>query len=911
MTARSARHRCGVRADGAFGRSLVLARSRAAQSFATPVRVTTLSPAGPRLDVIVDRGSRTMHVLEGMNALVVGVANDRSIAWGCARAFHRAGARVALTYLNDKARPHVAPLAEALDAPLLLPLDVTSAAQTDEVFAAVGRTIGRLDIVLHSIAFCPKEDLHARVVDVSREGFLQAMDVSVHSFVRLVRGAEPLMTNGGTCMTVTFYGSTRVVDRYNVMGPVKAALVATGAPLWAGEVGENPMRYNAGVIGGTWLPMLLSDLGGGVFDGAHLVMNFELLNPGRTMFRKYADLFRDVDNAEATFLEFEKWWGGFFLMTEPEIRWIVEQLFVGNRLVKNEARIEPGRPIDLKAIKAPIIVFASHGDNITPPQQALNWIAETYADVAEIKIRGQRIVYMVHDKVGHLGIFVSSQIANREHTEVASTLKTIESLAPGLYEMVIEDDAGEGAAHRFTVGFTERTLDDLRRIDDGHADERPFAAVARTSEIQAQVYDALVRPLVRGAITDSIAEFGRAAHPLRLQRALVSSRNPLLGPIEMLAERTRAARAPASRDNPFLKAEALWVDAVEQSLDFWRDSRDMMTELAFHATWGTPWARAFGRSHDARRTLESIGELAGLPEVTAAIFNIDRGGFVEAVVRMLVLLADARGTVRRDRLERASYVLTKDEPFASLTAERRAMIIHEQTLIATYEPERAIDTLPLLPKTKQERELAARVVRYIPGAITDMTPHTLSTLQRFHAVLDLPLVTDDVVVDPLAPADAGNGVARVRALVEVPGTMRDSSGRRAPAANGDDMLERHAAYGAIVEAAASVDGEDDGEDDRDVSAPIGGVATTAPAASRPVRGQRTANARAGRAAKVTREEPAARITRREPAPQATRGAAVVRKAPAEPGKRKESAPQARAARSGRGGGTGARAGGRA
>ena len=143
------------------------------------------------------------------------------------------------------------------------------------------------------------------------------------------------------------------------------------------------------------------------------MQNFEQMNPSCTLFRKYTDLFRDIDKGDETFLEFEKWWGGFFLMTEPEIKWIVEQLVVGNRLVKNEARIEPGRPIDLKAIRAPIIVFASHGDNITPPQQALNWVAETYTDVNEIRIRGQRIVYMVHESIGHLGIFVSGSVARR------------------------------------------------------------------------------------------------------------------------------------------------------------------------------------------------------------------------------------------------------------------------------------------------------------------------------------------------------------------------------------------------------------------------------------------------------------------------------------------------------------------
>ncbi len=545
----------------------------------------------------------------------------------------------------------------------------------------------------------------------------------------------------------------------DITGPV----VINGAPVapWAGIVGENTMRYNAGVLGGAWIPMLLSDIGGGLFDGAHLVQNFELLNPSRTMFRKYADLFRDVDHAGKTFLDFETWWGGFFLLTEPEIRWIVEQLFIGNRLVKNEARIEPGRPVDIKAIRAPIIVFASHGDNITPPQQALNWIAETYADVNEIRIRGQRIVYMVHEKVGHLGIFVSSKIANKEHSEVASTLKTIEALAPGLYEMQIEDVVERDGRTHFTVGFVERRLEDIRALDDGTEDERPFAAVARASEVQAQIYDAAVRPVVRAAVSGTTAEISRALHPQRLGRAVMSSRNPVMGQVAQAAETVRAARSPAAADNPFLAAEALWVQMAEQAIDVWRDSHDMAFELAFHALWGNPFARAFGRTHEARRTLKSADELRGLPEVAAALYNIDRGGFEEAVIRMLILLADNRGSVRRDRLERSSRVLTRAEPFRSLGAERRAMIIHEQTLIATYEPERAIATLPRLLPGEDERRLACETVQYVPGAIDEMSPRTLDLLQRFRAVLGQPPLTGDIAADPLraglpTPEDGGD-----------------------------------------------------------------------------------------------------------------------------------------------------------
>lgn len=566
----------------------------------------------------------------------------------------------------------------------------------------------------------------------------------------------------------------------DLTGPI----VINGAPVapWAGKVGESPMRYNAGVLGGTWIPMFLSDLGGGIFDGAHLVQNFELLNPARTLFRKYTDLFRDIDKGDEAFLEFEKWWGGFFLMTEAEIKWIVEQLFVGNRLVKNEARIEPGRPVDLKAIRAPIIVFASHGDNITPPQQALNWVAETYADVNEIRIRGQRIVYMVHEQVGHLGIFVSSQIAKKEHTEVASTLKTIEALAPGLYEMTIEDVTEKDGHTHFTVGFAERTLDDIRALGDGLDDQRPFAAVARAAEVQAQLYDAIVRPVVRSLVTESGAEMSRALHPMRLTRALASSSNPAMQPVEGLAAKVKAERRKAAAGNPFLAAEAFWVQGTETMIDFLRDSRDMGYELYFHSIWGSPWGRAFGRTHEARRTLKNQNELRGLPEVATALMTVELGGFCEAVIRMLVLMAENRRQVRRDRLERSAHVLTRDEPFRSLGAERRAMIIHQQTLIATFEPERAIETLPLLLGDRNERELAMQAVQYIAGDTEEMLPTTVVLLQRFREILGLDPLIGNVSRDPLsAPAEVPPTLEPAAMLETVPpaagGTVKPRRGK--------------------------------------------------------------------------------------------------------------------------------------
>ena len=186
----------------------------------------------------------SLALLKGKKALVTGIANDQSIAWGCAKAFHGFGADVAVTYLNDKSKPYVEPLAKKIGAPIFMPLDLQREGQLEAVFEEIKTKWGKLDLCLHSIAFAPKEDLQGRVVDCSKKGFLLAMEVSCWSFIRMSKLAEPLMKDGGTIYTMTYYGSQMVVEHYNMMGPVKAALESATRYL-AAELGPKGIRVHA------------------------------------------------------------------------------------------------------------------------------------------------------------------------------------------------------------------------------------------------------------------------------------------------------------------------------------------------------------------------------------------------------------------------------------------------------------------------------------------------------------------------------------------------------------------------------------------------------------------------------------------------------------------------------------------
>ncbi|MGE5608063.1 MAG: DUF3141 domain-containing protein, partial [Bacillota bacterium] len=390
----------------------------------------------------------------------------------------------------------------------------------------------------------------------------------------------------------------------DIMGPV----ILTGAPLsyWSGASGQNPMRYSGGMLGGKWLESMTCDLGNGLFDGAHLVSNFENLDPANTFWKKYYNLYSKIDTEPPRFLGFETWWGGYFLMNREEIDAIVSELFIGNKLARQQIMTPQGTPLDLRNIRSPIVVFASWGDNITPPQQALNWIEDVYGDEQGIIANDQVIVYLLHEDVGHLGIFVSGRVATKEHSELIGTLEMMDSLPAGLYEMIIERKGASAKRAdlepgQYLVRFEARKMDDIRALDDTRKEEESFQTVDAVSQLNDRLYKTFVSPWVQAMTTPQSAELLRRLHPLRLQHTCFSCRNPAMVALPPLAEWVRQTRRPVAAGNPFLAMEKMASAAIVAAWDTFRDVRDTWSEGIFQLAYGPtglgaifppkPWTR--------------------------------------------------------------------------------------------------------------------------------------------------------------------------------------------------------------------------------------------------------------------------------------------------------------------------------
>ncbi|HEX6011032.1 MAG TPA: DUF3141 domain-containing protein, partial [Geminicoccaceae bacterium] len=489
-----------------------------------------------------------------------------------------------------------------------------------------------------------------------------------------------------------------------LMGPILLA----GAPLsyWAGEGTQNPMRYTGGLLGGSWLTALAGDLGAGIFDGAHLVQNFESMNPSNTLWTKQHHLHANIDTEGPRYLAFERWWGGHVLLNAEEMQWIVDNLFVGNRLATAELVTGDGVRLDFRDIASPIVCFCSEGDDITPPQQALGWILDLYGSVDDIRANGQTIVYCVHDKVGHLGIFVSGSVAKKEHAEFTDNIDLIDCLPPGLYEAVLTPVDARESRDGLVVGdyvarFEALTLDAIRALGGNDLeDEREFAAVARLSKINLGLYRTFLQPWVRAAVTPAAAETLRRLSPSRLQYELISDRNPFLAPLAATADRVRENREPVARDNPFVAAEQLASRQIAAALDAWRDLRDAAGEALFHSAYGSPLVQAtLGlRASDAPprpRPGHEPEEIAFVRERTAALLErMGEGGMREAFVRAFVyvrqpqLAADERGFRMLQKL--------RDEHAKDVTLAQFKQLVRDQFMMVLLDPEEAVRTLPKL-----------------------------------------------------------------------------------------------------------------------------------------------------------------------------------------------------------------------
>ncbi len=373
-------------------------------------------------------------------------------------------------------------------------------------------------------------------------------------------------------------------DCVGLAGPV----VMNGSPLsyWAGESGANPMRLAGGLLGGTWLSHLTADLSAGVFDGAWLAQNFESLNPANALWDKNYAVLADPEGERERFLKFERWWGGFYFLGREEIVSIVENLFVGNKLEQGVMRICECCFADLKRIRNPIVVFASSGDNITPPHQALNWVPEVYPSTDDLKRAGQRIVYLLNPHVGHLGIFVSAAVARFEHRAILENLAEIEALEPGLYEMKILNPTGnpECRKDQYHVHFEARRVEDIRFVYPRDSFER----VKAVSEWNEWAYSNFVSPWMRAFATPISAELSKWLHPMRTSRYAFSERfSPWMAAIPAQAALVREDRRPAEADNPYLKIEQAVGRQISSSLGLWRSVADQSNESLFALIYGS------------------------------------------------------------------------------------------------------------------------------------------------------------------------------------------------------------------------------------------------------------------------------------------------------------------------------------
>lgn len=636
---------------------------------------------------------------------------------------------------------------------------------------------------VYFVTFAPEPEEGQTLVDVAR-----AEAAFLEEVVRRHPQCKQKPAVIGNCQAGWAMAALASV-RGDVMGP----LVLNGAPLsyWAGSAKQNPMRYSGGMLGGAWLSAFTADLAGDRFDGAWLVDNFEKLNLGNTYWGKLYNLYSNVDTERERFLEFERWWGGYFRMTGEEIESIVENLFVGNRLARGEV-VADGVKVDLRNITSPVIVFASWGDNITPPQQALDWILDVWGSEKALVAAGRTIVYMLHPTIGHLGIFVGGAVARKEHDQLVNTLDQIDALPPGLYEMKIEPKDPQAAFSALETGgygvrFETRTFDDIRALDpDGRNDEAMFSTIAQLSEVNMKAYRTFVQPWVRAMGSRPLGDFMRWLHPLRQQHLALSDMNPFAPWLRQAAERAREHREPVTADNVWLAWERLGSEWITQALNQMGSARDDASEKWVGMAYGP---RGLGALLPPAAADELAAlHRAGSDEAKArklALANADKGGFAEAVCRIVVAGISKRGAIERRNLRLGQLLGSSHREMvrqmfgvpASAEPLDWPKILDAQALVVTFAPQEAMAALPQLLPTKAEREHALALAAAVLMAEPTLSDPT-SPAARF--------IREQLGVDPARIAALSLSLAQTVANAEaqhssapVPGVSVPAPAKRA------------------------------------------------------------------------------------------------------------------------------------
>ncbi len=533
--------------------------------------------------------------------------------------------------------------------------------------------------------------------------------------------------------------------RPDLFGP---CLVA-GSPMsyWQGVHGKNPMRYSGGLLGGSWLTAMTSDLGNGKFDGTWLILNFDSLNPANWLWGKQYEVYSNIDTGAERFLKFEKWWGDFIELNGDELQFLVDNLFIGDKLTRNQLQSRDGTTFDVRNVTSPIIVFTSSADNISPPPQSLGWILDLYQDVDDIRATGRTIVYSLNQKIGHLALFVSSKVGAKQDEEFVQLMDVIDCLPPGLYEMVISPRPADEPPGGFATGdwfarFEARTLDDIRALGrNSPADDRAFAAVARLSEVNLSIYRMFMQPLVRAFANQSAADLAHALNPLRLSYTIFADSNPWIKGVQKLAADVATVRQPVAADNPFLALQTQVSDQITAALDRYRVTRDQLAEAMFFGFYGSPFVQALLGLNDQSEVRPFPGispEKLAARQARAGAYaaKLLTGGIDEALTRA-VLYVNAAEQMLEQRCAFALNVARQKLMHLSL-AEFKALV-RDQTFVLQLDRDRAVEALASLVPAADARKELLKQVRAIVGAGGPPIAAERERLDRLAQVLAVPL----------------------------------------------------------------------------------------------------------------------------------------------------------------------------